>query len=171
MNFLSLDYLQDGNPRQQTAYHILTTHKVWDKLRQYHPILAGTIPIGIDIASSDLDILCQVEDHNSFRQKLIHLFGEKPQFAIEESTHNGLPTTIARFTIPPFSLEIFGQNIPTHRQNAYRHLLVEHRILMERGEEFRRQVIELKEQGLKTEPAFALLLGLSGDPYETLLLL
>ena len=34
---------------------------------------------------------------------------------------------------------------------------------------FRRQIIDLKKQGLKTEPAFAKLLALTGDPYVELL--
>ncbi|HRF37192.1 MAG TPA: DUF4269 domain-containing protein, partial [Saprospiraceae bacterium] len=54
-------------------------------------------------------------------------------------------------------------------QNAYRHLLIEARLLEERGPEFRQQIIELKQQGVKTEPAFARLLGLEGDAYEALL--
>jgi len=48
-------------------------------------------------------------------------------------------------------------------------MIIEYRILLEKGEDFRKQLIELKRQGLKTEPAFALLLGLEGNPYTELL--
>jgi hypothetical protein len=48
-------------------------------------------------------------------------------------------------------------------------MITEFRILQLRGEEFRHDIIALKKSGLKTEPAFASLLGLSGDPYEALL--
>lgn len=48
-------------------------------------------------------------------------------------------------------------------------MIIEHKILIEKGEDFRLQVIQLKEQGYKTEPAFAHLLDLSGDPYDELL--
>ncbi len=68
-----------------------------------------------------------------------------------------------------FEIEIFGQSIPTKQQFAYRHLIVEHHLLNKHGEEFRQQIIELKRQGHKTEPAFALALGLTGDPYTELL--
>lgn len=75
----------------------------------------------------------------------------------------------ANFFIDDFEIEIFGQNIPTKQQNAYLHMLIEHKILQEKGEDFRMQIIELKKQGHKTEPAFTRLLNLQGDPYEALL--
>ena len=68
-----------------------------------------------------------------------------------------------------FVFEIFGQNLPTEEQNAYRHMIKEHSILLEKGEEFRKQIIALKLRGIKTEPAFADLLGLEGDPYKAIL--
>jgi hypothetical protein len=48
-------------------------------------------------------------------------------------------------------------------------MIIEHRVLIEKGEKFRQEIIKLKRQGLKTEPAFAKLLGLDGNPYEALL--
>ena len=65
--------------------------------------------------------------------------------------------------------EIFGQNIPTEKQNAYRHMLIEKEILNERGIEFRNKIMELKHSGIKTEPAFAQLIGLTGNLYKALL--
>ena len=48
-------------------------------------------------------------------------------------------------------------------------MIIENEILKEQGEEFRKKIIELKIQGYKTEPAFAKLLQLSGNPYEAIL--
>jgi hypothetical protein len=76
---------------------------------------------------------------------------------------------VANFSIDGIAIEIFGQNIPTREQNGYRHMLIEHRILQERGEVFREAVIALKKSGIKTEPAFAQLLQIEGDPYLGLL--
>ncbi len=76
---------------------------------------------------------------------------------------------VANFKVDSFEIEIFGQNIPSERQNAYRHMLIEHKLIIERGENFRQKIIELKQKGFKTEPAFAILLGLEGNPYIELL--
>jgi hypothetical protein len=65
--------------------------------------------------------------------------------------------------------EVFGQNIPTENQNAYRHMTIENRILKEKGSKFKQRVKELKSNGMKTEPTFAKLLGLDGNPYVELL--
>lgn len=48
-------------------------------------------------------------------------------------------------------------------------MVIEHEILKSRDEEFRLEIIKLKQNGYKTEPAFAHLLGLKGDPYIALL--
>ena len=50
-------------------------------------------------------------------------------------------------------------------------MLVEDKLLAQHGEAFRQQIVSLKRQGYKTEPAFALALGLEGDPYLALLTL
>ena len=92
-------------------------------------------------------------------------------FAIKTCEHQHILSVKASFRVAGFDIEIFGQDIPTQRQNAYRHMVLEHRLLRERGESFRQEIIRLKQQGYKTEPAFARLLGIEGDPYSGLLAL
>jgi len=167
INFLNINYLKSGNEKQQKAYQVLTETNILGKLNHFTPILVGTIPINIDIESSDLDIICYVPNQENFIQYLNHNFGKEYQFIISKNTtYNSVK---ANFFTADFEIEIFGQDIPTHQQNAYRHMLIEHKLLMEKGEDFRQQVVELKKQGFKTEPAFAKLLGLQGDAYEELL--
>ena len=48
-------------------------------------------------------------------------------------------------------------------------MVIEDYLLRERGEEFRKEIIKLKQSGYKTEPAFCHLLGIDGDPYEGLI--
>lgn len=170
MSFTSLDYLAKGNPKQKHAYRILHDHHIMKKLRLFDPILVGTIPIGIDIESSDLDIICCFSDPEEFTNYIIKHFENEENFSIEEllKEENAI---VARFKIEDFDIEIFGQDVPTLQQNAYRHLLIEDKLLKQHGEDFKKQVIALKKQGYKTEPAFAHLLGIKGNPYEELLLL
>ncbi|WP_251029892.1 MULTISPECIES: DUF4269 domain-containing protein [unclassified Pedobacter] len=167
INFLDISYLQLGNERQKKAYQVLTDNEIIEKLAPYHPILVGTIPINIDIENSDLDIICEVSDKNEFIDKLNELFGSEKDFTIHESPK--FDAIKANLIIDGFEIEIFGQNTPTTQQNAYRHMLIEQKLLLAKGEKFRQDIIDLKNQGYKTEPAFAKLLGLEGNPYEELL--
>ncbi|WP_343523377.1 DUF4269 domain-containing protein [Pedobacter sp.] len=167
INFLDISYLQSGSEKQQKAYQVLTEHQIMKKLAAFTPVLAGTIPINIDIESSDLDIICYMQDKTAFTKTLTEFFHSKKGFKI--TAHPGFQSVKTNFFMAGFEFEIFGQAIPTTQQNAYRHMLIEHQILLERGEIFRQEIIRLKNKGIKTEPAFAQLLGLKGDPYEALL--
>lgn len=167
IDFTTIDYLKSGNQKQRSAYKVLSQHRIFEKLKAYSPILAGTVPIEIDIEESDLDIICEVNDKAGFERFLRDIFSE---FSIEpESLEiNGEEVVVGNFVLEGFLIEIFGQNKPVTKQNAYRHLMAEYRILQEKGEDFKNEIIALKKQGIKTEPAFGILLGLE-NPYEDLL--
>ncbi|OXB20701.1 diadenosine tetraphosphate hydrolase [Flavobacterium tructae] len=169
IDFTTIDYLKNGNNRQIQAYEILTQHHILSDIAEFEPILAGTIPIAIDIENSDLDIICYWKNKTEFITKLHVTFGDKDNYTIRETVIDNRESIIANFRIGPFEFEIFGQNIPTQQQNAYLHMLIEHEILQSKGETFRSEIIKLKQKGYKTEPAFAFLLGLNGDPYAELL--
>lgn len=68
-------------------------------------------------------------------------------------------------------VEVFGQAQSTVQQFAYRHMVVEHAILEIGEEKWRAAVRRAKRTGIKTEPAFASLLRLPGNPYDVLLTL
>ncbi|THF47847.1 DUF4269 domain-containing protein [Flavobacterium supellecticarium] len=167
--FDTLDYLKKGNALQQKSYDLLTKHAILELLSDFDPILVGTIPIAIAIESSDLDIACYWKDKNGFIATLHKAFSGYPDYSCQELDHGAMEAIVANFSIDGIAIEIFGQNIPTREQNGYRHMLIEHRILQERGAVFREAVIALKKSGIKTEPAFAQLLQIEGDPYLGLL--
>ena len=169
MNFDNIEYLQYGTNRQRQAYAVLTDNQILSKLKRFDPILVGTIPINIDIETSDLDIICCFEDKQAFQELIRDNFKNERNFTLREQLRLDTWTIVVNFFLDDFEIEIFGQNIPTKQQFAYRHLIVEHTLLSKHGEEFRKQIIQLKQQGEKTEPAFALALGLTGDPYTELL--
>jgi hypothetical protein len=169
MNFSTIDYLKNGTPKQIQAFEVLTRNKVLTNLAEFDPILVGTIPINIDIENSDLDIICYWKNKTEFIDKLNSVFGDKSEFKIRERLINNQESVIANFKIDDFEIEIFGQNIPTKNQNGYRHMIIEHEILQSKGENFRLEVIKLKQNGHKTEPAFGILLGFKNDPYRELL--
>jgi hypothetical protein len=172
-NWKDPHYLLAGNKRQQLAYAALQNLGIWSTLSAFDPVLAGTVPLDIDIANSDLDILCAVDSTEMARfvGLLQAQYAHLPEFIVTQKLINQRPSVVCSFRFQEFEVEVFGQDCPTERQQAFRHMVVEDRVLQAGGEAWRAAVRRLKEQGLKTEPAFAKLLQLKGDPYESLLTL
>jgi hypothetical protein len=161
--------LRDGNERQRSAFQALQSLGVFSVLRDHTPVLVGTLPIAVDVADSDLDIVCEARDLDGFERQVTAAFGACEGFRIKRKLIKGVESVIASFVHAGFPIELFGQQRPVTEQDAYRHMVVEARLLESAGEAARREIRRLKRAGLKTEPAFARYFGLEGDPYEALL--
>lgn len=168
-NFEDITYLKQGTMRQQAAYAVLQKNKTLLKLKKFTPILVGTIPINIDIQDSDLDIICYFSSQQEFEDIIKKNFKHEKGFEINTIDVIDGEAVVANFTVENFQIEIFGQNIPTKQQIAYRHMIIEYDLLNKYGENFRQQIIQLKRKGYKTEPAFCKALGIEGNPYLELL--
>ena len=171
LSFQDLAYLRRGTAVQQSAYRALTTSNLLQVLQPYQPLLVGTVPIGLQQPGSDLDIVCEVYDLDAFEALLRTHFGQHPAFTLHRIEQQGHACLVAGFMVGEWPVEIFGQPVPSAQQHGYRHLLIEHRLLTLGGDTFRAQVQAQRAAGLKTEPAFAATLGLTGDPYAALLTL
>lgn len=161
--FRTIEYLKDGTPVQQYCYNTLTQLGIMEYLKPYDPILAGTIPIEIDIESSDADIICHAPDLRQIQEDVRKRYDSISGFTDYISTGQ----YIASFTYNSLPVEIYAEDRPTLLQNGYRHMIVEYRILELAGVAFKDEIIRLKLSGYKTEPAFGKLLHLK-EPYAGL---
>jgi hypothetical protein len=164
-----IGYLQHGSAPQRQAFEVLRRHELLPRLLGYDPVLVGTFPLDLARPGSDLDIICEVPDMAEFRRALAG-FAQYPGYAMRWA-NTPEPALVASFVVDGLAVEVFGQAWPTARQYGYRHLVVEARLLAAGGEALRQQVLALRARGMKTEPAFAHLLGLPGNPYQALLVL
>ena len=169
INFHTIEYLREGNNKQQRAHRTLVNYAVLQKLNEFDPRLVGTIPLDIDIEGSDLDIICCWKNKNRFIETVIESFADQREFLLSERKILNRETILATFLLDEFTVEIFGQNRPTKEQDAYRHMIAEYFILTQNDNHFRESIRKLKKEGLTTEEAFAKLLNLPGDPYLELL--
>lgn len=144
--------------RHSAAFGFIPSLQVFSK---YFPLIAGTIPLGIDVKGSDLDILMLACDFDELAKDILTDF---PEAKITTSANN----LTANFIHGYLPVEIFAENTNPLEQKAYRHLRIEGRLLKLLGNDFKKKIIKLKKDGLKTEPAFGKLLNLS-NPYEELL--
>ncbi|SFF58066.1 protein of unknown function [Halobacillus alkaliphilus] len=156
--------MKRGNKKQRDAYTTIKELCIFDELSIYNPMLCGTIPIGIDLDNSDLDIVMDVKDLRLFEKKLDDLYGNKSGFTMRRTIIRSREVVKAKFLSNNFELELFGQDQSIYFQNAYLHMIIEYELL-KNNPTLKDKVIELKKQGYKTEPAFCKLLGIAGDPY------
>jgi hypothetical protein len=166
--FKNISYLEHGNEKQRYAYKTMSQLGISKDLAQYNPVLCGTIPIGIHTDTSDLDVIMEVRDFKKFYIEVTTLYGHLDHFIIKEKNIKDVPTIKANFMYGGLSFELFGQPQAVDTQHAYQHMLVEN-YLLNKYPEVRQPIITLKEQGIKTEPAFAQVLELQGDPYDELI--
>lgn len=143
----TLDELAYGTVTQRAALVALRGARVFETLRAFTPVLAGTVPLDLDSAGSDFDVICEATDLKAFGQLV--------------------QSTWPRCT-GEFKVEIFAQATPVEEQYAVLHLRVERKLLELGGEPARRAIRDLKAAGLKTEPAFAKYFDIAGDPYDSL---
>ncbi|MBO2010942.1 DUF4269 domain-containing protein [Hymenobacter negativus] len=170
-NWKDIDYLLAGSAVQRLAYRLLQQHEVLTQLKPYHPILVGTFPLDITVPCSDLDVICEVPDLEVFAESVAAGFSHYPAYVVRYPVLAGIPSIIVSFWLESVEVEVFGQPLASEQQNGYRHMIIEARLLALGSSAFRQQVIASKASGLKTEPAFAQLLGLAGDAYQAVLAL
>lgn len=142
--------------------------RLMERLKAFNPLVVGTIPLDIDVAGSDVDVICEASNLSSFVLHCQREFGEFRGFssAIVDVRHE--PSAVVTFVFDlPF--ELFAQTRSSREQWGYRHFIIEQRLLALASDNFRQRIRALKQGGMKTEPAFAQLLGIEGDPYVELL--
>lgn len=146
IDFTGIHYLKTGTARQQHAYHVLSWHQVLEKLR--HSIRSS--PHHSDqhrYKKQRLDIICCFSDPLTFKEHIRFSFGREKNFKEFTPSHPGAIAT--SFELDNFVIGVFGQPVPTREEAAYRHMLIEYKLLEEKGEAFRQQIIVLKNKAIK----------------------
>ena len=147
---------------------VLERTEVMAKLAAFNPHVVGTPPLGLDLSTSDIDVICFAPDADAFTCAVWKAFGPRPEFRMWQWIGRDRPV-VANFADAGWMIEVFGQASPISDQFGWRHFLVEQRLLALGGDSFREAVMAQRTSGMKTEPAFAAVLGLDGDSYKALL--
>jgi hypothetical protein len=159
-DFFDLTYLSKGSAIQQAGFRAIQACGIMTQLKEFNAVVVGTLPLDLFTYMSDIDIICNYTDAEKFQSLLRNSSRKKL---------GGIDSVTSSFEYDKFQFEIVGQPIPVTDQVAYRHMISEWNILEANDDMFRARVLALKRKGVKTEPAFAQILGLKGDPYQALL--
>ncbi|MNO76158.1 hypothetical protein D3C76_672270 [compost metagenome] len=136
-----IDDLNRGTAVQKEVYNLLTALDIMHLLADYNPILVGTIPLGIQVEGSDLDIICEVHNPAAFKAQVVRYFGAMEGFVSESRVVQGIPRTKINFMAKGWPIELFGQPRRTELQNGYLHMIVEVEILAQMDDHFRERII------------------------------
>ena len=163
-------FIDNGADRNvHLAYVTLLKLDLAYELATFTPTWTGTYPIGIYTGTSDLDIICEAVNLKVWLACIKGSYGTYEEFQWEEGMSRGEPYASVSFLFEGFRVELFGQKVPVQQQYAFRHMMIEGKILAQASTVFKEAILKLKQEGVNTEPAFAQVLGLSGNPYEALL--
>ena len=146
----------------------LRQSRVLELLDEFDPRVVGTLPLGLAVATSDIDIVCHAADLDAFAETLWKQYRDFRRFRMYQWTAKSRPL-VARFDLGDWIFELFGDAHPVDQQPGWRHFDVERRLLQLDDGRLRAVLVRLRANGQKTEPAFAAALGLDGDPYEAML--
>lgn len=145
--------------------------RIMEKLAPYDPVIIGTPPLGIEGPESDIDIACTAASLEEFAEAVSDLLSDGGPVTVKNVNKLSEPAVTVSLQAQGWDIEIFAQSLPTGQQWGVRHFRIEQRLL-NLHDAVRDRIKSLRTQGMKTEPAFATLLGLPGDdPYAALLLL
>ena len=139
-----------------------------DTLADFEPVVIGTPPLGIATDKSDIDIACSTNNLDVFAKFTKKQFGHHQDFRLRDIDHLNEPACVVTFKALDWEFELFCQTLKTAEQWGVRHFIVEQRLL-NLCPQLVQDITMLKEGGIKTEPAFAQVLALDGDPYEAVL--
>ncbi len=147
----------------QPVFTALKESKILEILQAYSPLVVGTFPLELATPESDIDIIIQIDPRESENLKAALAHYHDVHFSVTDFTLS------AQFEWNQVKFEVYGEIKPVFEQNGFLHFNIEERLLKYRTPEWRSALQALRNKGLKTEPAFAQLLNLSGDPFEALL--
>ena len=66
IDYTDISYLKSGDARQQELHRVLIELGILEILAEFDPIVVGTIPIGIALPRSDVDILFYTDQPDRF---------------------------------------------------------------------------------------------------------
>lgn len=132
--------------------------RLLEMFKDNEPFIAGTPPLAIDLPNSDLDFLVTFADPNEFKLMCQQGFALLPEFEITVGEINDMQYSLCRFTYRGIPVEIFCASLSTFRQSGFLHFNAEEKLLKYGPPSWQQEVLNLKEMGYKTEPAFARLL-------------
>ncbi|MGY4314884.1 hypothetical protein ACVWW1_004211 [Bradyrhizobium sp. JR3.5] len=126
----------------------VTSSAVMELLKPFDPRIVGTLPLGLAVPGSDIDIVCHAPDPNAFADIVWTHCQSADDFVLYRWAKGTCPA-IARFVWDGWPFELFGDQRPVNQQQGWIHFEAERRLLALDNGRLRRAVGKLRADGLK----------------------
>ncbi len=113
---------------------------ILDILAPFDPHVVGTLPLGIALPDSDIDIVCHAPG-DAIAELIGTAFSSADDFALYQGSARGRPL-IAKFEAEGWLFEIFASTEPVVAQPGWQHFRIEQRLLGLGGFALRDQIIQ-----------------------------
>lgn len=153
--------------KNHAEFSSLQNSRILEKLKSFNPLVVGTFPLGLNTANSDIDICIEFQNENDFVDSSNKFFSDFKNYQLSSVQINSGSAILVKFTFENINYEIIGQHISSNKQIAFQHFQVEEKIL--KYAQCQSEILKLRSKGLKTEPAFAKYLCLTGEGFKELL--
>lgn len=154
----------------RSIFNNLKKLNILKDFKKHKALVAGTFPLGLNVADSDIDILLTSEDLKYTLSELKSKYGSYDEFKYEYVEAQSLDSLVVNFKFEGIEYEVFVQETSSVQQWAYKHFLIEERLLKYGGSPFKEKVLKLRQQGFKTEAAFCEALNIKyTNPFDSLL--
>jgi len=155
--------------RNNRVFSVIKKANILALLKLFNPLIVGTFPLDIHNQNSDVDIILSAHDLTEVTTQIKNHFSKLENFSIQDYHVANEYTVISNFIFENIHFELFAQRISSVKQIANMHFLIEERLLKLCGKKLKDEILKARDCGDKTETAFAKILQLNGDPYESLL--
>ncbi|MGY4226556.1 hypothetical protein ACVMIH_003917 [Bradyrhizobium sp. USDA 4503] len=106
----------------------VTSSAVMELLKPFDPRIVGTLPLGLAVPGSDIDIVCHASDPNAFADIVWAHYQACDDFVLFRWT-SGTRPVIARFVCDGWPFELYGDLRLVEQQRGWIHFKVERRLL------------------------------------------
>jgi predicted metalloenzyme YecM len=155
--------------KNSCADSALKSLRLGELFLENYPLVVGTLPLGISVAGSDIDVVMESSDFEHTHGELKKAYGKFDEFELFSSRNDQGGYLCCRFKVHNTQVEFFVQDKHPTLQRGYNHYNIEEQLLKVGSEEFRLKLVEQRKQGIKTEQSYCNVLGISGDPFINLL--
>ncbi|WP_206685331.1 DUF4269 domain-containing protein [Bradyrhizobium uaiense] len=108
----------------------VTSSAVMELLKPFDPRVVGTLPLGLAVPGSDIDIVCHAPDPDLFADAVWTHYQSADDFILYRWV-SGTRPAIARFVLDGWPFELFGDQDPVEQQRGWIHFEVERRLGLE----------------------------------------